>query len=269
MEFHPARKHDVSKDQKKKYEKNDIDLAYKFASDVHKEFGVFLKAIVLFGSKATDPGKEGGDIDILLVVDDVTYSLTSDIVETYRVVVEKAIVNTSKRIHVTTLRFTSFWDYIRVGDPIGLNILRDGVALIDTGFFTPLQVLLFSGKVRPSRESMMAYFSRAPQALHNSKWHLLQASLDLYWACIDASHAAIMKLGELPPSPAEMPSVLKEKLVKPGYASKDIPKKMDMFYKLSKKILHKELKEISGKEYDDYYKQAKSFVDELKNFVKK
>ena len=49
------------------------------------------------------------------------------------------------------------------------------------------------------------YFGRAPITLRNSKWHLNQATIDLYWAVIDATHAALMKLGEIPPSPEHIP----------------------------------------------------------------
>ena len=263
-----GKKEDITEKQKQKYEKKDIDLAYKFAKEVHKEFGYFIKAIVLFGSSATGKETTEGDIDILLVVDDVTYSMTGEVVETYRIIVENLILKVSKKIHVTTLKFTSFWDYIRVGDPVGLNILRDGVALIDTGFFTPLQFLLFSGKVRPSSESMMSYMARAPQALQNSRWHLLQGTLDLYWAVIDSAQAAIMKSGRLPPTPARVSEQLQH-LVKEGLIYKEAPKVMDMFYKLSKNILHKKTTDISGKDYEFYYKKSKEFVDNLKKYVTK
>ncbi|MFO8241301.1 MAG: hypothetical protein R6T90_09945, partial [Dissulfuribacterales bacterium] len=62
-------------------------------------------------------------------------------VEAYRVIVEKIISKTSERLHITTLKFTNFWEYIRGGDPVGLNMLRGGIPLIDSGFFEPMQQL--------------------------------------------------------------------------------------------------------------------------------
>jgi len=38
----------------KHYRKEDLDLAYDFAKKVYKEFGSFLKAVVLFGSLANE-----------------------------------------------------------------------------------------------------------------------------------------------------------------------------------------------------------------------
>lgn len=269
MDFKAEKKKDISESQKKKYEKNEIDIAYEFAREIFKEFGSFIRAIVLFGSKTNNPKNHEGDIDILLVVDDVTYQMSSEVVEAYRVIVENKILKVSKRIHVTTLKFTSFWDYIRLGDPIGLNILRDGVALIDTGFFTPIQMLLFRGEVRPSKEAVMSYISRAPQALKSSRGHLLQATLDLYWSVIDACQAGIMKAGEMPPNPSRAAEVLEKTLVRQKLISKKAPKTMKMFYEIGKQIIHKKKTEVKGKEFEEYYKEAQEFVDELKKFVNK
>ena len=253
--------------QHKKYEKGEIDLAYSFARTIHKEFGRFVKAVVLFGSTVRREGKAESDIDILVVVDDVTYTLTPPIVESYRVIVEEAIVKISRRIHVTTLRFTSFWEYIKIGDPVGINILRNGVALLDTGFFYPLQMLLFQGRIRPTVESVRAYFQRAKTTIFNSEWHLLQGTLNLYWAVIDAGQAALMRHGLLPPPPKEVEAKIQEHLVSKGLVHKNCPMIMKRFYELSKKILHRELKTMNGKEYDELLKQAQYFVEEMKKAI--
>jgi len=42
---------------------------------------------------------------------------------------------------------------------------------------------------------------------------------------------------------------------------------MDKFYTLSKMILHREIKEIDGKSYENYYAEAKDFVDTMKLFI--
>src|SRR3989344_729392 len=136
-----------------KYNKQEIDTAYKFANEIYKELGTLIRAVVLFGSSARKAATEKSDIDILVILDDLTISLTREVTEAYRVIVDRSIVKVSTRLHITTLRFTSFWDYMRNGDPIGVNILRDGIALIDSGFFDPLQALLKKGRIRPTSES--------------------------------------------------------------------------------------------------------------------
>lgn len=251
------------------YKDDDLTLAYQFSKELYKEFEVFLKAVVLFGATARRASSKEGDIDILVIVDDVSVYLSAELVEAYRIITEKIIGKISKRLHITTLRFTSFWEYIRAGDPVGINILRDGVALLDTGIFDPLQLLLKQGRIRPTAESVWTYYSRAPATLFNSKWHLLQATLDLYWAVIDAAHAALMHHGEIPPSPNHVADLLDEVLVKKGIIEKKYVNTMSDFYILAKKITHREIKEITGPQYENYYRQAEDFVNRMKRVIGK
>jgi hypothetical protein len=200
-------------------------------------------------------------------VDDVTIILTAEVAETYRIIVEKLILEISTNIHLTTLKLSSFWEYVRAGDPVGMNILRDGLPILDSGFFRPLQILLQQGRIRPSPESVWSYFSRAPATLNNSKWHLIQGTLDLYWAVIDSAHAALMKIVELPPTPEHAADLIEEKLVKPGHVHHKYAVVMRKFYKLSKMIVHREIKEISGEEYEKYYAEAYDFVAAMKTVI--
>jgi predicted nucleotidyltransferase len=247
----------------------DLEVAYRFSEGVYKECGDLVKGIILFGATARKEKHPDGDIDIMIVIDDVTLFLTNELMETYKIIVGKKVAEISRRIHVTTLKFTSFWEYIRAGDPIGINILRDGVALMDTGFFDPLQRLLYQGRIRPSKESVYVYFARAPQTLSNSKWHLLQATIDLYWAVIDSAHAALMSLGEVPPSPDHVADLLQVSLVQKRLLEPEYVSTMRLFYKLMKMITHRELKEISAQEYDNYFKEADRFVKQMQRIIER
>ena len=134
-------------------------------------------------------------------------------------------------------------------------------------FFDPLQVLLKQGRIRPSPEAIWGYFIRAPATLTNSKWHITQATLDLYWAVIDAAHAALMRIGEIPPTPAHVADLIQDKLVRTKRVDSKYAKIMRNFYELSRKITHREIKEVSGDEYEKYLKDAKDFVDTMKKIV--
>src|SRR3989344_5988302 len=251
----------------KNYTSDELSIAYEFAKKAHHEFGDMIKALVLFGSAAKRTGTNRKDIDIMIVFDDVTINLTPEIVNTYRILVEKIVADTSTRLHITTIKLTTFWEYIRAGDPIGMNILRDGVALLDTGFFDPVRALLARGRIRPSAEAIWTYFARAPRTIHNSKWHVMQAVLDLYWAVIDSAHAALMKIGEVPPSPEHVSDMISKVLVAKGLVDKSAAKTMDFFYHLNKRITHREIQKITGAEYDTYKKQAEIFVAKMKKII--
>lgn len=253
-----------------KYQDEDYKTAERFSDALKKELGDFLKAVVLFGSAGRgEKTAYEKDIDVLIVINDLTIVVSPEVVEAYRIITERVAAGVSRRLHITTLKMSSLWDYMRSGDPIATNILRDGVPLYDTGFFEPMQVLLFQGRIRPTEESIWVYFSRAPTTLLNSRWHMLQATLDLYWAVVDAAHAALMRLGEVPPAPSEVAGLINRKMVKPKLVSKKYADTMEFFYSLSKKITHRQLQDVKGEQYEKYYRQANDFVNKMQHIIER
>lgn len=252
-----------------KYPTEEYTIAKSFAKRLKSEFGSFLKMVVLFGSSARKTVSPRGDVDVLVVVDDLSIRMTPEVIEAYKLIVEKTIGKTSTRLHVTSLTLTSFWEYIRAGDPVSINILRDGVDLTESDIFEPLQAMLIQGRIRPTMESVWSYFGRAPRTLLNSKWHIMQATLDIYWAVIDSAHAALMKQGEIPPSPEHVADLLEEKLVKKRLLEQKYVETMEKFYKLMKDITHREIKEVTGNEFQKYFKEADDFVKRMKEFIEK
>ena len=250
-----------------KYPTDDVKIVNDFAQKLKAELGDFLIAVVMFGSTLKKTARKGSDIDVLVIGDDISFQLTNELIEAYRIITENVIGAVSRKLHVTSMTFTSFWEYVKAGDPVAINILRDGVAMIDTGFFNPLQILLKQGRIRPSEESIWRYFGRAPRTLTNSRWHLLQATLDLYWAVIDAAHAALMRKGHTPPSPEHAADILYEKLVKRKLLEDRYVATMKKFYDLSKQITHREIQYIDGKDYDKYLKEASEFVERMKKLI--
>lgn len=249
------------------YPTDDMNTAQKFAQQLKNELGDLLMSVIIFGSSARKESTTKSDIDILVISDDTRFQMSESLIEAYRIIVEKVIVRTSPKLHITSMTFTSFWEYARAGDPVVVNILRDGVALIDIGLFEPLQVLLKKGRIRPSEESIWRYFGRAPNTLLNSRWHVLQATLDLYWAVIDSAHAALMRAKEVPPTPDHVADMLDQVFVKHGLLEKKYVETMRQFYVLSKKITHRETKEITGSEHDHYYSEADNFVKRMKKLI--
>lgn len=251
---------------KKKYSEAEFNTAEKFAIELKKEFTFMIKSVILFGS-VTRPESNSKDIDILVVMDDLSTPLNPETIEAYRIIQQKIINSISPALHVMNLKLTTWWEYCRIGDPIAINIIRDGVALIDDGFFDPLQNLLLNGRIRPTHEAISMYMMKAPKSLHNSNWHILQATTDLYWACIDASHAALMALGNMPPTPEHINDLVQQKLIKPKLISPKFSKTMEKLYNLYKDIEHKNIKTITGLQFDQLFKEAEAYVEELYKFT--
>jgi len=249
------------------YSPEEFEIAKKFSEKIRQEMGPFLKAVVLFGSSARHQANPHSDIDVLVLIDDLTTLVTKDMADAYRIIVERCILDVSRRLHVVTLRITTFWDYIRNGDPVGVNILRDGASLYDTGFFEPLQILLQKGKIRPTKESVWAYFIKAPATINNARWHLMQATLDLYWAVIDAAHAALMSHDAIPPTPEHVADMLDELLVGKGLLEKKYSKMMREFYTRAKSIMHREVEEVAGRDFDGYLEDASAFVERMRSLI--
>lgn len=252
-----------------KYPTDDFRIAEKFSSDLKKELGDFLMGAILFGSSARAATTKNSDIDVLVITDDTQFVITEVLIEGYRLIVEKLIHKHSLKLHITSMTFTVFWENIKNGDPVSVNILRDGVALTDIGFFEPLQLLLKQGKVRPSEESVWRYFGRAPKTLLNSRWHVLQATLDLYWAVIDSAHAALMRANQVPPTPDHVADLLEKIFVARKQLEPKFVEIMRDFYDLNKKITHRQIQEISGPEYEKLYARADLFVRRMKVIIER
>lgn len=254
-----------------KYASVDFDLAKKFTRNIQKELGEFLKGVVLFGSAVRTEKRvfTEHDIDVLMIVNDLTLVMSPEVIEAYRVITERVAADTSKRFHITTMKLTSFWEYVRNGDPLMINMLREGVPLFDSGFFEPVQQLLFQGRIRPTKESVYIYWARAPNTLRGADHQVLQACVDLYWAVVDAAHAALMHLGEIPPTPAEVSDMIEVRMVKLGLVSKKQAQTMQFFYDLNKRILHRQIQFVLGRDFDLYRKQAEEFVNEMRKIVER
>ncbi|PIN87878.1 hypothetical protein COV12_01470 [Candidatus Woesearchaeota archaeon CG10_big_fil_rev_8_21_14_0_10_32_24] len=264
MEFKVQRKEN---ENIHKYPTEDLKVAEKFADDLKKELQQFLIGVIAFGSMARREAKETSDIDLMVIMDDVTFVVTEPLIEGYKIIVENLIRKTSMRLHITSMTLTSFWEHVKVGDPIIVNILRDGVAIIDQGMFDPLQKLLKQGRIRPSEESVWRYYGRSPKTLLNSRWHVLQAMLDLYWAVIDAAHAALMRANQVPPTPEHVADLLEKVYVKPKKLEQKYADTMRKFYRLSKGITHREIKYVTGLEFEKNYKEADEFVKRMKKLI--
>ncbi|MCA9478517.1 MAG: nucleotidyltransferase domain-containing protein, partial [Nanoarchaeota archaeon] len=178
---------DISFEYKKRsveyhYDEKDLELARKFSNELRKELGDLLKGTVLFGSAARGGKKEGSDVDILIILNDLQIVLSKDVVSGLRVLIENVAARISNQFHLTTMHLSEFWDYARQGDPIIVNILREGMPVYDEGFFLPMQTLLDEGKIRPTKEAVWAYYLRAPKTIKSAQTHLLSAIVDCYWA---------------------------------------------------------------------------------------
>ena len=219
----------MTHEEKRKLIGRSYDIAYRFSTELYKKFPGVIKSVVLFGSVAKKTIDRESDVDILVVFDDTSLEPRRNFIDWYNIEISKIIQRVDSKLHVNTVTLSTFWENVKTGEPVAINVLRYGVALIDTGFFEPLQIMLRQGRIRPTPESVWNYFVRAPESIHNANWHILKALSDLYWAVIDSAHAVLMNVGEIPPAPEKVGEILKEKFCNKGLLEKKYSKTTKYF----------------------------------------
>lgn len=247
------------------------EIAMDFAEKVHQKFDKVVKASVLFGSQAkTGEASEGSDIDLILIVDDAAIDWDLELVAWYREELGKLITRQryGAELHVNTVKLTTWWEDLLNGDPVVINILRYGEALIDyAGFFNPLKALLLQGKVRSTPEAVNAALQRAPGHLARSRIAAMSAIEGTYWAMVDSAQAALMTAGKIPPSPEHIPEMLKETFVDAGMLKMGYVKSMNELYSLHKAISHRQVSSLKGQEIDEWQELAEKFLGEMARII--
>jgi predicted nucleotidyltransferase/uncharacterized protein (UPF0332 family) len=251
--------------------KNEDEIAMDFAVKTYKKFNKLIKSIALFGSAARKNMTAGSDIDIIIIIDDVTVKWDSELIVWYREELNKILKANpyEKSLHINTIKLSAWWEDLIRGDPVLLNILRYGEAIIDlAGFFNPLKRLLIEGKIKPAPEAIYNCLQRAPFHIARSKISELNSIEGLYWAMVDSAHAALIAANVSPPSPEHIPLELKINFVD----SKKLKMKYVTWYRdllfLHKKITHGEIKELKGVEIDDWQEKTEEFLEVMAKLVK-
>ena len=250
--------------------RTDSEIAMDFATKVYQRFNKLVKSIILFGSTAKKTNIAGSDIDIVLIIDDASVRWDQELIAWYREELEKLIrKNPYKRnLHINTIKLSTWWEDLLRGDPVVINIIRDGKSLIDFGgFFEPLKYLLVSGKIKSTPEAIYSLLQRAPMHISRSKASKLNVIEGLFWSMVDSSQAALIAAGVSPPSPEHIPIHLKQTFID----SKKLKMKYVIWYRdlllLQKKISHGKTTELKGIEIDEWYEKTEEFLRVMARLV--
>ena len=250
--------------------RNERDIAMNFAIDVQKKFDNMIKAIVLFGSQAKQTAKPGSDIDIIIVIDDASVEWDLELVSWYREELGKLVARHqfARELHINTVKLTTWWHDLLYGDPVILNILRYGDALLDVGgFFKPLKVLLLQGKIHATPEAVYTALQRAPAHLARSMAAEMGAMEGVYWTMVDSAQAALMTAGQLPPSPEHVAAMLKETFVDKGVLKMELVGWYRDIFALYKGIAHGQVTRIKGADIDMWQARAEEFMKRMTSVI--
>jgi len=251
--------------------KTEHDIAMDFAVKAYQKFDKIIKSIILFGSSVKKSSVAGSDIDIITVIDDVSIQWDPKLVAWYREELDKILRASpyEKELHINTVKLSTWWEDLLRGDPVIVNILRHGEAMLDmAGFFEPLKFLLIQGKIKSTPESIYTALQRAPAHIARSRASELNAIEGLYWAMVDSAHAALIAAGILPPSPEHVPVELKETFVNTGKLKMNYVTDYRDLLMLHKKIAHGEIKDLKGVEIDQWQEKTENFLETMAKLVK-
>jgi len=250
--------------------KTESEISMDFATKAYQKFNKIIKSIILFGSSTKQTATSGSDIDLIIIIDDITINWDQELIAWYREELEKILRKNpySKELHINTVKLSTWWDDLMRGDPIIINVLRYGEAVIDfAGFFEPLKYLLIKGKIKSTQEAIYSCLQRAPIHLMKSKTSELNAIEGLYWAMVDSSHAALIAANVLPPSPEHIPIDLKETFVNIGKLKMKYVIDYRDLHILHKKITHGEITDLKGVEIDEWQEKAEDFLKTMAGLV--
>jgi len=250
--------------------KLESEIALDFATKAYEKFNKMIKSVILFGSSVKQESVAGSDIDIIMVIDDVSIVWDQELIAWYREELDKLLRQNpyEKNLHINTIKLSLWWDDLMKGDPVIMNILRYGEAMIDfAGFFEPLKFLLLNGKVKSTPESIYNCLQRAPTHFLRSKAAELNSIEGLYWAMVDSSHAALIAAGVPPASPEHISGDLKEVFVNKGM----LKMRFVIWYRdlliLHKKIAHREITDLKGVEIDMWQERTQEFMNVMAELV--
>ena len=264
------KKNNVIKDVPTLQLKSESKIAMDFAVKVFKKYDKMVKSVVLFGSSVKQTSTAGSDIDIIIILDDVSINWDQELIAWYREELDRLLRRNpyQKSLHINTIKLSTWWEDLMKGDPVVINILRHGESMIDlAGFFEPLKYLLLKGKIKSTPEAIYNCLQRAPQHIRRSKVAEFNSIEGLYWAMVDSAHAALIAADVPPASPEHVSVDLKETFVNKG----KLKMKYVLWYRdlliLHKKIAHGGINDLKGVEIDMWQDRTEEFMRTMAQLV--
>ena len=251
--------------------KSEHKIALDFGIKVIKKFKNIVKSVVLFGSVAKKEQIEGSDIDILLIIDDVSIDWDQELVAWYREELDKILTTNpyQSKLHITTIKLSSWWEDLIRGEPAVINMIRYGEAVVDdSAFLNPIKMLLIKGKIKASPEAIHTCLQRAPAHIARSKAAELMSIEGLYWSMVDSAHAALIAAHSFPPSPEYIVGALKETFVKKGKLKMRYVEWFQELQVLHKQIDHRKISDLKGIEIDKWQERTEEFMRVMISLVK-
>ena len=243
-----------------------------FKNKVLEMFKAYIKAIIVWGSVSRGDYTGKSDVDLYIIFDDTKMPLKK--FEEIREKIDKDMYSVASsidpRLHPQPiLALTEFIKGIRYTHPLFFNIIREGYAIYDTGFFIPMRKLLEWGEFPITPEAAHTRIDSVPGRIKRVKnVKLYMIAEDLYYAMLDAAQAVLMYVGIGPPVPKLAASEVRKHLVETGLLEEEYAKMLEDIVVFRKKVEYKEVSDVPGQEVDEWIKKAERYVERFEKLLK-
>ena len=246
--------------------------AFILKDKVVKYFKKYVVSFILFGSWTRGEAKKDSDIDIAIIIDDTDIKTMAREEARGRIwkIIGGMAAEIGKKFNIQVYLLTSFWDGIKEAHPVFFTLLRDGVPLYDRGLFNPWRILLKTGKIRPTPESINSFLKSGDMLRKSVKKDLTEMVIErLYYSLVNLGQAALMFIGIAPPVYSEVPKLLEDNFTKKGLLDKKYPRWISEIITTRKNVEHGKTKELNGKDVDDWIERSKEFENAIKDLFNK
>jgi len=244
----------------------------KFKEKLLKMFKGYVKCVVLYGSIVRGDFTGKSDVDVYIIFDDTKMPLKKfdDVREKINGDVYKIARATDPRLHPQpVIALTEFWDGMRHLNSFFYNIVREGYAIYDTGFFIPMRKMLEWGKFPTTTEAAEMRMESIPKRLARVEHvKVYMVAEDLGYGAIDAAQAVLMYIGVAPPVPKVLPREFRKHLVEPGIVEEKYAKFLEEILQFRKDAEHKKVIKLTGKEVDEWIKRSKDYFKRMDRLLK-
>ncbi len=248
-----------------------LKSANEFTDKVLNLYKGYIKTVVVWGSITRGDFTGKSDVDIYIIFDDTKMPIKK--FDEMRAKIDNDVYRTAvdidPRLHVQpVIALTEFWDGIRTCHPLFYNIVREGYALHDTGFFIPMRKLLEWGKFPATIEAAEIRFEGVPKRISRvQSVKLYIIAEDLYYAITDAAQSVLMFIGAPPPAPKVLSKEVRRSLVAPGLLEEEWAQVIDDVMAFRKSVEHKEIKEIKGEELDKWIARTDQYIKRMEKLL--
>ena len=245
---------------------------------VLRKFEKYVTSYVVGGSLVRGTASKDSDVDVFVVIDDtdVKRMPSLELLDKLRGIIydyireATALSGVKNILNVQVYLLTDFWQSVKDAHPVMFTFIRNGIPLYDRGTFIPWKRLLKMGRIKPSPEAIDLYMKQGDQTEEMVKRRLLDAMVDIYYGVVTPTQALMMLAGEAPPVPKTIVDDVRKVLVQKDKVLKEEDlKTLERAVYLFKQYEYGKLKEIPGKDIDEFLSNCKKYNFKLKSIRQK